>query len=179
MRENLKELSLKSKEYITLTLHRPSNVDDSITLKRLLECLSEISEKIPVVFPCHPRTLKMIDKFGLQEFTTKPNFKFIEPLGYIDFLKLMSESKAIISDSGGIQGDATILNIPCLTLRDSTEHPVTLEIGTNQLCDTDPEKIKEAVDNILSENGKIGVTPPPLWNGNTAGRIVDILLKSL
>jgi UDP-N-acetylglucosamine 2-epimerase (non-hydrolysing) len=175
----LKNHSLNPKEYITLTLHRPSNVDDPITLRRLLMCLSDISDKIQVVFPCHPRTLKMINKFSLQDFTTNPNFKFIEPLGYIDFLKLMSESKAVISDSGGIQGDATILNIPCLTLRDSTEHPVTIEIGTNQLCDTDPEKIKNAVANILSENSKKGVTPPPLWDGNTAGRIVDILLKSI
>jgi UDP-N-acetylglucosamine 2-epimerase (non-hydrolysing) len=178
--EVLKDHSLNPNEYITLTLHRPSNVDDKTTLKRLLVCLSEISEKIPVVFPCHPRTVKMINKFGYQDFTTKPNFKIIEPLGYIDFLKLMSESKAVISDSGGIQGDATILNIPCLTLRDSTEHPVTIETGTNQLCDSDPKKIHEAINKILSGEDKRGVTPPPpLWDGNTASRIVDILLKSI
>jgi len=176
--EILNNHSLKPKEFITLTLHRPSNVDNAETLKQLLECLSQISEKITIVFPCHPRTIKMINKFGYQDFTTKPNFKFIEPLGYIDFLKLMSESKAVISDSGGIQGDTTILNIPCLTLRDSTEHPITLEIGTNQLCGTDTEKIKNAVDEILSGNEKQG-TVPPLWDGNTAGRIVDILLKSI
>lgn len=174
----LKDLALNAKEYIALTLHRASNVDDPNILKKLLECLSEISEKIPIIFPCHPRTLKMINQFGYQDYTTKKNFRFIEPLGYIDFLKLMSESKAVISDSGGIQGDTTILNIPCLTLRDSTEHPVTLELGSNQLCDADPAKIKTSVDDILSGNGKKGVEPP-LWDGNTAVRIVDILLEKL
>lgn len=170
--------SLRAKEYFVLTLHRPSNVDDPETLKKLLECLSEISEKITTVFPCHPRTIKMINKFGYQDFTTKPNFKFIEPLGYLDFLKLMSESKAIISDSGGIQGDTTILNIPCLTLRDSTEHPITIECRSNQLCATDTETIKHAVDDILAGKGKKGVAPP-LWDGKTAIRIVDIILKSI
>jgi UDP-N-acetylglucosamine 2-epimerase (non-hydrolysing) len=169
----LSKLSIEENNYITVTLHRPSNVDDSMILNKIINCLTDISKKTKVVFPCHPRTVSKIKEFGINNIDQN-NLKIIEPLGYLDFLKLVSHSKLVISDSGGLQADTTFLNVPCLTLRDTTEQPSTIEFGTNQLCGTDPDLIKKAVDKIITGEKKKR-SLPPLWDGETSVRIVKIL----
>jgi UDP-N-acetylglucosamine 2-epimerase (non-hydrolysing) len=174
VRENLE---LSEKEYAVLTLHRPSNVDDKQIFAGLLDALVEISRKIPIVFPAHPRTKARITEFGLAEKVANSNIKLTEPLGYLDFMRLYSGAKLVLTDSGGLQEETTALGIPCLTLRENTERPVTIELGTNVLVGTNPEKIKQAAYEILesgsdSRDAKI----PPLWDGNTAARICDALV---
>lgn len=175
-RENL---SLKEKEYAVLTLHRPSNVDDEKTFSGLLEALIYVSEKIPIVFPAHPRTRNNIEKFGFSERIEKSGVRLIEPLGYLNFMNLYSSARLVLTDSGGLQEETTALSIPCLTLRENTERPVTISHGTNRLVGTNPENIKQAAFEILensaeSDDKKI----PPLWDGQTAARICDALLQS-
>jgi UDP-N-acetylglucosamine 2-epimerase (non-hydrolysing) len=173
----LERLSLQPGSFVAMTMHRPANVDDSETLSKLIRCAMEISERLPVVFPCHPRTATRLKEFGLLEGSTG---KLIleKPLGYLDFLKLMAESRMVITDSGGIQEETTYLGIPCITMREVTELVATVEVGTNRLCGSDPEKICAAVDDILDgaqSKGKI----PELWDGETAPRIVAILREHL
>lgn len=174
----LEELDLIDKDYAVVTLHRPSNVDEKDTFKGLLEALSEISQRLPIIFPAHPRTAARIEEFGLSDKIENSNINIIEPLGYLDFSHLMSNSKLVLTDSGGLQEETTALKIPCLTLRENTERPITIEMGTNVLVGTDPEKIKHAAFDILSKDdfakdAKI----PPLWDGKTAERICDELLQ--
>ena len=167
---------LAEKEFAVLTMHRPSNVDDRSKLEGLLEAVSAVSEKIPVVFPVHPRTKSNIEKFGLGSYASD-RFRFIDPLGYIDFLKLYSSSALVLTDSGGLQEETTALGIPCVTLRENTERPVTVELGTNVIAGTDPENIKAITFRILEDPSKVAGRVPPLWDGKAAERICDALLS--
>jgi UDP-N-acetylglucosamine 2-epimerase (non-hydrolysing) len=162
----LEKLSLEPKKYAVITLHRPVNVDNQSTILKLLKTIKEINKKIPIIFPCHPRTIKKI--------INKERLQIIEPLGYLDFLKLQSESKFVLTDSGGIQEETTYLKIPCLTLRNNTERPVTVNIGSNTIVGTNYNQIMKGVEQILNNNYKVGEIPY-LWDGETAKRIVNIL----
>jgi UDP-N-acetylglucosamine 2-epimerase (non-hydrolysing) len=172
----LASLGLESKKYALLTLHRPDNVDDPKALLRLIEALSVVSVKIPVIFPCHPRTRLNLDKFGLASYFDDVRFRLIEPQGYLDFLGLESEAAMVLTDSGGIQEETTILNVPCLTLRKNTERPVTVLDGTNILVGPYPEKIIAAAENILAGNVKAGQAPK-YWDGRASERIVEVFLR--
>jgi len=175
----LARLALKPKEYALLTLHRPSNVDVRETFLRILDALEEIQTRIPIIFPIHPRTRKRIDEFELTvRVESMSNFRLIDPLGYLDFLKLMTNTQLMLTDSGGIQEETTILNVPCVTLRENTERPITSQQGTNVVVGTDTERIIEESYNIL--NGKVVSSQmPDLWDGKAAERIVNILIKKL
>ncbi len=171
-------LGVDGKDYAVLTLHRPSNVDDRSTFGGIIDALLAIAEKLPIVFPVHPRTRAKIDEFGFAEQIAKSNIRLVEPLGYLDFMRLYSGAKLVLTDSGGLQEETTVLGIPCLTLRGNTERPITIEMGTNVLVGTDPEKIKQTAFDILAdENLTKNAKIPPLWDGKTAGRICDELLK--
>jgi UDP-N-acetylglucosamine 2-epimerase (non-hydrolysing) len=170
-----RDLSLQAKEYAVLTLHRPSNVDEKETLTGLLDALCAVSEKLPVIFPVHPRTRGNIEKFGFGERVADANIHLIEPLGYLDFMRLYSGARFVLTDSGGLQEETTALGIPCLTLRENTERPITIELGTNTLVGTDPEKIKSAAYSILQNGTPKEVKIPPLWDGHAAERICDAL----
>ncbi|HEY6915535.1 MAG TPA: UDP-N-acetylglucosamine 2-epimerase (non-hydrolyzing) [Paludibacter sp.] len=166
---------LKKSGYGVMTFHRPSNVDEKESLEKLAEIWAEISEKIPLVFPIHPRTLRNLDQFGLlDKLKTYKNLFLIEPLGYLDFIKLVSDSKFALTDSGGIQEETTYMNIPCLTVRPNTERPVTVWEGSNKLIKI--HEIRDEVNLILQGEGKKGHTPQ-FWDGKTAERIVSIISK--
>jgi len=174
----LDDLELKPKEYVVVTLHRPSNVDKRRALTSILDGLAEIQKEIKVVFPMHPRTLKYIKANGfIKKSERLPNLFVTEPLGYLDFLKLMSDSKLVITDSGGIQEETTILGIPCLTVRENTERPVTLTLGTNRLVGTDTDRIIKGYRESL--NKVIPGTKPKFWDGKASERIVQTLFHSL
>jgi len=169
------ELHLQDQDYAVLTLHRPSNVDDRRVFDRILQALEQIVTKVPVVFPVHPRTRKMIAEFGLADrIEATGRLRLIDPLGYLDFLNLYSKAKLVLTDSGGIQEETTVLGIPCLTLRENTERPITVEIGTNTIVGTDPEKISRVAFEFLNGTGKKGLIPK-FWDGNTASRILATL----
>lgn len=172
----IEKLGLGIGDYAVMTLHRPANVDSSDQLRSIIDCVNEISIKLPVVFTCHPRTAKRIEQFGFKLEDDKHRLKIINPLRYIDFLKLVRSSKMVISDSGGLQADASYLNIPCLTLRENTEQPVTIEKGTNTLCGTDRDTIMMQTEKVLKGEYKTG-QEIELWDGNAAKRIVEILLN--
>jgi UDP-N-acetylglucosamine 2-epimerase (non-hydrolysing) len=161
--------------FALLTLHRPANVDCLATLRSLLACIEAVAEEIPVIFPVHPRTAQRLD--GL-ETRRHRNLRLIPPLGYLDFLCLMSKAQLVLTDSGGIQEETTALGVPCLTLRENTERPITVEEGTNELVGRDPERILSAAERILSGSVKPGRVPA-LWDGQAAGRIIEILLREL
>ncbi|MGC3977001.1 MAG: UDP-N-acetylglucosamine 2-epimerase (non-hydrolyzing) [Paludibacteraceae bacterium] len=163
------------KKYGVLTFHRPSNVDEKESLSKLVNIWGKISEKVPLIFPVHPRTYKNIQLFGLQsEIDTYPNLFFIEPLGYLQFIHLVSNAMFTLTDSGGIQEETTYLNIPCLTVRPNTERPVTVWEGSNTLIKTDD--ILQEVELILAGKGKSGHTPK-FWDGETAKRMVELFEK--
>lgn len=171
----LTELSLNEKGYALVTLHRPSNVDDPESFTRIIAAFKEIQENVPIVFPIHPRTQKNIDKLGLRDEITKlENLKLIPPIGYFDFMQLMANCGFVMTDSGGIQEETTYLGIPCLTLRENTERPITVEIGTNEIVGTDTEKITMLAKKIVDGQWKKGQVPE-LWDGKAAERIVDVL----
>ncbi len=169
------ELNLNENEYAVLTLHRPSNVDARETFAPILDALARISEKIPIIFPAHPRTSGRIEEFGFAEKIKRSNIKLIKPLGYIDFLRLYSGAKLVLTDSGGLQEETTALGIPCLTLRENTERPITIELGTNELVGTNPEKITKSAFEVLENSNTQDAKIPPLWDGRTAERICDVL----
>ncbi len=173
-RENLE---LNEKDYAVLTLHRPSNVDEEDIFSGLLDALIEIGEKLPVIFPAHPRTKANIEKFGFADRVRNSNIRLIEPLGYLDFMNLYSGAKLVLTDSGGLQEETTALGIPCLTVRENTERPITIELGTNILVGTNPEKIKQAAFSILESSEQKGKQIPPLWDGHAAERICDALIS--
>ncbi len=173
----LSKLNLKKNEYAVLTLHRPSNVDDKRLLEYVIDILDKIQQKIKVVFPVHPRTLKNIHKFKLdQKLKNQKNLVITEPLGYLDFLALMSNSKFVLTDSGGIQEETTVLGIPCITLRNNTERPITAEQGTNMLVSTDRDKIIGASNKLL-KGTHFKAKIPQFWDGKAAKRIVNTILK--
>jgi len=169
----LNRLGLTKQGYALVTLHRPSNVDDKESLFRITKALSVISQSIPVVFPIHPRTKKNIIQFGLEHFFKK-KILAIEPLGYLDFLNLERNAKLVLTDSGGIQEETTFLNVPCLTLRDTTERPITVAQGTNILVWNITERIIEETHKIIDGHAK-NSRCPEFWDGKTAERIVNIL----
>ncbi len=173
--DTLTDFDLESKKFVLVTLHRPSNVDNGSVFKNIFEVLEEVQKKLPVIFPIHPRTKKMLNEFGLDnKLRNTPNLKITEPLGYLEFLKLQKEAALVLTDSGGIQEETTVLGVPCLTLRKNTERPITITEGTNELVGSDPEKILERTLSILNGEKKEGKIPE-LWDGHTAERIVDIL----
>ncbi len=166
-------------EYAVLTMHRPSNVDDADTLGRLVGALVDIAEKIPLVFPVHPRTKKKLAEFGLGEkLDAAENIHLIEPLGYLEFLGLMCKAKLVLTDSGGLQEETTALGIPCITLRENTERPITAEEGTNVVVGTDDAKIREEAAKAIEGKGKAGRVPD-LWDGKTGERIAAAFLDLL
>lgn len=159
------------REFAVLTLHRPSNVDSTDKLKELLGAVNSVAEQLPVIFPVHPRTEQRLIQAGIAKH---PSLRLIQPLGYLDFLCLLSRAAVVLTDSGGIQEETTALGVPCLTLRENTERPVTITQGTNVLVGTDPERIVRAVRDSLVTKRKAGHIPP-LWDGHAAERIVDTL----
>ena len=156
--------------YALVTLHRPSNVDDNQALRNILEALLEINEELPIVFPVHPRTRKRIADFGIDVSA----LHLTDPTPYIEFLALQSRATVVVTDSGGIQEETTFLQIPCLTLRDNTERPITITVGTNVLVGNDNRKLRQEMTKILEGKAKKG-TVPPLWDGHAAERIADVL----
>lgn len=164
-------LKLEEKEYIIITLHRPSNVDEEDGIRFLLNEIVINTRELPLIFPVHPRTRKILNALG--EFNSR--LHFIEPLGYLEFNYLVERSKAVITDSGGITEETTVMGIPCITLRDNTERPETIAIGTNVLIGTDPKSIKPAMELLFSGNWKKGCIPEK-WDGRAAERIVSCIL---
>ena len=161
-------------EYGLMTLHRPSNVDDPETLKRLLNVLLDISQETPLIFPVHPRTKQRIADVGLESCFEQGNFILLPPQGYRQMLGLMKDAKVVLTDSGGIQEETTALGVPCITLRESTERPITVDEGTNTLVGTDPEKIMASYREVVETGGKAGCVPE-YWDGKAAERIVEVL----
>jgi len=175
----LDNLSLKKKEYCVLTLHRPSNVDNKKDFENILSILEEVSKKTRIAFPIHPRTRKNIESFSLGEkIKSMENLVLTGPLGYLDFLCLISNSMLVLTDSGGIQEETTVLGVPCITLRNNTERPVTSEQGTNLLISTDKEKVIAKSLDVINGKIKLNNRLPELWDGKAAERIVRILLDS-
>jgi len=177
----LQDLGLQARRYAALTLHRPGNVDDPEVLGRLLGALGEIARQMPVVFPVHPRTRANMERFGLLgkgKGDRLGGVRLVEPLGYLEFLRLMAEARLVLTDSGGIQEETTILKVPCLTLRETTERPVTVEVGCNEVVGTDPTRILSAFRRVMSTEAFTCGTPEK-WDGLAAERIADVLVTAL
>lgn len=179
------ELKLEKGNYLVMTLHRPANVDEEAKFKALLDEIINASHGLPIIFPVHPRTAKIINKIcstslrSADKAEKQPlpkSLHLIEPLGYLEFNYLVENAKAVITDSGGITEETTVMGIPCLTLRDNTERPETVEMGTNELIGTNPAAIKPALEKLFSGNWKTG-NIPELWDGKTSERIINELLK--
>jgi UDP-N-acetylglucosamine 2-epimerase (non-hydrolysing) len=175
----LETLGLAPGGYAVLTLHRPSNVDDPTVLAKLLDVLEAVVADQPLVFPVHPRTRQKLAQFGLMpRIEAQPDLRLVDPLGYLDFLQLMARARVVLTDSGGIQEETTILGVPCLTLRENTERPATVEMGTNRLVGQQPERILAAYRDVMA--GRVGRAQiPPLWDGRAAQRIVAVLRDAL
>ena len=173
--QSLKRFALEPQRFCAMTLHRPSNVDDRETLAGILDALDEIQRRLPIVFPVHPRTRARLEEFGLMETALKQTSLILtEPLGYLDFLQLYSNSRLVLTDSGGIQEETTALGIPCLTLRQNTERPITVSEGTNRVVGNDPETIKREAITALEQTAA-QKRVPELWDGHAASRIVDAI----
>lgn len=172
--ENIFNFVKKSDKYAVLTLHRPSNVDNSDNLVKIWSALTSISEELPILFPVHPRTRKKFDALGL----INDNIFFIEPIGFMDMLYAVNGSTLVLTDSGGLQEETTAQHIPCITIRENTERPCTVEIGTNYLAGTEPQIIIDTARTILSGKGKKG-SIPPLWDGQASYRIADDMINFL
>jgi UDP-N-acetylglucosamine 2-epimerase (non-hydrolysing) len=169
--------------YALVTLHRPSNVDDPGTLRGILDALKDMAAHMPVIFPAHPRTVKVMREHDLESLVDlsggpaeKGAVSCIEPIGYVDFLALMAEARLVLTDSGGIQEETTILGVPCLTLRANTERPITISMGTNRLVGSDPGAIAEAAAEAL-ELPRLAPVRPPLWDGKAGERIADAVVS--
>jgi UDP-N-acetylglucosamine 2-epimerase (non-hydrolysing) len=174
----LARLGLAPRGYGLITLHRPSNVDDPATLRGILSALNVVQTHLPVVFPIHPRTRRNVEALGMADrLAAMDNLILTEPLGYFDFLCLMDHASIVLTDSGGVQEETTILGVPCLTLRENTERPVTVTEGTNEVIGSSPERIVSATLMILDGRGKKG-RAPDLWDGHAAERIVRVILHT-
>ena len=172
------ELQLAEGQYIMMTMHRPANVDEEAHLKALMEQIITNVHGLPIIFPIHPRTAKIFYNLWGDEATLRqlfPNLHIVEPMGYLEFNYMVERAKAVVTDSGGITEETTVMGVPCITLRDNTERPETCTVGTNELIGTDPAAVKPALDLLFSGQWKKGAIPA-LWDGHTAERIVDILL---
>jgi UDP-N-acetylglucosamine 2-epimerase (non-hydrolysing) len=171
------ELGLKEKEFVVMTMHRPANVDEENHLRAMMEQIIDNVHGLPVIFPIHPRTAKLFyGMWGNEAELAKrfPNLHIVEPLGYLEFNYLVERAKAVVTDSGGITEETTVMGVPCITLRDNTERPETCTVGTNELIGTKPEAIKPALDKLFAGEWKKGAIPE-LWDGHAAERIVEIL----
>ena len=172
-------LGLEEKQYVVMTMHRPANVDEQEHLKALMEQIITNVHGLPIIFPIHPRTAKLFYNLWGDEEKLKeifPNLHIVDPMGYLEFNYLVERAKAVVTDSGGITEETTVMGVPCITLRDNTERPETCTIGTNMLIGTKPEAIKPALDKLFAGEWKQGAIPA-LWDGHTADRIVEILLS--
>lgn len=168
----------KQSGYGLITLHRPSNVDSPQELKSLMDCLGKISRRVPLIFPLHPRTRKNLEQYGLPGPEHRHDgILYTNPLGYLEFLNLLLDARLVLTDSGGIQEEATFLGVPCITLRNNTERPVTTTVGTNYLVGTNPDRIMETAYSVIEGTAKKG-SIPSLWDGEAGGRIVEILAKA-
>ena len=173
-------INLDPERYALVTLHRPSNVDNPNTLAGVMSALADVSRDLQVIFPVHPRTRERLEALDLQPAILRPgsgqacNLQLIDPVGYLDFIALQHHATLVITDSGGIQEESTFLGVPCLTVRENTERPVTVEVGTNILVGQDMDRLKAEVKQILAGAGKVG-SVPPLWDGKTSERIADII----
>ena len=165
-------LGLEEKGYFMMTLHRPANVDEASKLKELMDEIIGNTKNMPLVFPVHPRTKKMLNKLGIEH----ERLHMVDPMSYLEFNYLVEKSFAVVTDSGGITEETTVMGVPCFTLRDNTERPETITIGTNELIGTDPKNIAPAMRTLFAGAWKKGGIPE-LWDGNTAERIVNTLLK--
>ncbi len=176
----LEKLNLTKREYVLMTMHRPANVDQEDKMRTVVAMIEGVCKRMPVVLPLHPRTAKHLQKFSLEKrFRNIPNLTILEPQGYLEFLNLMTNAALIVTDSGGIQEESTFLRVPCLTLRNSTERPITITLGTNVLIpELDVETILATVDQTLREKQSDSIIPP-LWDGKAAPRIVQHLLNEL
>ena len=170
----LNTLDLTPDEFAVLTLHRPANVDDAETLRGIFSALAEIAREIPIIFPAHPRTRTRLQEFGLE---LPQGMRMIEPLGYLDFLRLWSQARLVLTDSGGLQEETTALGIPCLTLRENTERPITVTQGTNKVVGRNPVRIINAALEILRDARFRQTRVPDLWDGQAAERIIEALLE--
>ncbi len=175
----LENLGLAPKQYATMTLHRPSNVDDKDVFTGILDAIEVVQKGMPILFPIHPRTRKNIDSFGLaKRVESMRNLRLIEPMGYLEFLKLNANAFVVLTDSGGLQEETTVLRVPCITLRENTERPVTCEVGSNQLVGTSPAAILAAYERVQSGDfAKREI--PELWDGHAAERMANILLNQM
>ncbi len=169
----LKRCGIEIGSYAAMTLNRPSNVDEEGVFVKIIEAMERIGECLPIVFPIHPRTKKQAERFELGErLQSIPNMVLLEPQGYLDFLCLLSNSKFVLTDSGGLQEETTAMGVPCLTMRENTERPITVTEGTNKIVGTDPDLIVQSAMEIIQGGGKKGKVPE-LWDGRTSIRIVD------
>ena len=174
----LRELGVQLQEYALVTLHRPSNVDDETQLRLLVEMLMDTARSCAVVFPVHPRTKKNLERFGLlSRIESERRFILTAPQGYVHFLAMMMNARFVMTDSGGVQEETTALGVPCITLRTTTERPITCEIGTNILVPPTPDNIRRALNNALENNNTKPANVPPLWDGQAAERIATIVLR--
>jgi UDP-N-acetylglucosamine 2-epimerase (non-hydrolysing) len=175
----LNQLNINSDEYALVTLHRPSNVDVKENFEKLLNAFSEIEQDLKIVFPIHPRSRKMLSNFGLDEkIRSMKNLKLLDPIGYLDFMKLMYGAKLVLTDSGGIQEETTFFGIPCITLRENTERPVTIDVGTNILVGSDTDLVISEAKKVINGESKKGQIPE-LWDGKAAERIVQVLIDKI
>ena len=175
----LADQGLEAGRYAAMTLHRPANVDDPVVFARLLDAIDVVQSDMPVVFPIHPRTRNNLASLGLADRVAgMANLRLLDPIGYLDFLKLTSSARLVLTDSGGIQEETTILQVPCLTLRENTERPITAEVGSNTIVGTQTDDILAAYRTIMDGSAR---TPeiPVLWDGQAAQRIAAILAERL
>ena len=173
------DLGLAKSAFAVLTLHRPSNVDDAAPFARIIDALEEISARLPVIFSVHPRTRRMVAELGLSSRIDRAQgLKLIEPLGYLDFLALLRDARLVLTDSGGVQEETTVLGIPCITLRENTERPISVEMGTNTIAGSDPQKIVDAATCALDDYKRPVPRAIRLWDGHTADRILDAIVEA-
>ena len=170
----LTDLGLSPRAYAVCTLHRASNVDDAKVLSGLLSALAHVAQRLPVVFPVHPRTRKRLSELGLTPTLERtPGLRLVDPMGYLEFLALTSQARLVFTDSGGLQEETTVLGIPCLTVRENTERPITVDVGTNLVVGTDPIRIQQAADRIIDGHAKKGRVPD-YWDGRSGERIARV-----